>query len=342
MPTAQNYIVVVEGAPNAPATVYDLVVTLSSGSLQTLNFVNGTATVQGLIAANQPQDYRYFGGAGQTVLISLMNQALGELTGAGFRVTGVKDGVVYKSFEDPPLSWFFTMPVSQDYRITIISPQAAVYTLEVALSPDSIQQDSPASGPQSTAQRATPTPAPLSQADALPAPGCTTTALQNGGFEADGAWSFGSSDIAMPVYVTTPVQADLRSLRLGLDPAFGSAVQKASSLSSVRQPIQIPADATVAQLRWSHFYRTDEEPSGAPGTDSDRQEVLLLNPDLSTVAVLQSVRRNDDAWVTDTFDLTPYTGQSLILAFNVYNDGNGRNTWQYLDEVSLAICTSNP
>ena len=38
-------------------------------------------------------------------------------------------------------------------------------------------------------------------------------------------------------------------------------------------------------------------------------------------------------------DLTPYRGQSLVLYFNVYNDGNGQRTWQYLDDVChLHMC----
>jgi bacillopeptidase F (M6 metalloprotease family) len=66
--------------------------------------------------------------------------------------------------------------------------------------------------------------------------------------------------------------------------------------------------------------------------------VLLLNSDYSTLAVLSSERSNTGEWVTSAFDLTPYAGQSLILSFDVHNDGSARRTWQYMDEVSLTIC----
>jgi hypothetical protein len=65
---------------------------------------------------------------------------------------------------------------------------------------------------------------------------------------------------------------------------------------------------------------------------------VLLKPDLSTVAVLRSVRRNNNAWIEELVDLTPYRGQSLVLYFNVYNDGNGQRTWQFLDDVQIAVC----
>jgi hypothetical protein len=37
-------------------------------------------------------------------------------------------------------------------------------------------------------------------------------------------------------------------------------------------------------------------------------------------------------------DLTSYRGQSLVLYFNTYNDGNSLRTWQYLDDVQIDVC----
>ena len=42
-----------------------------------------------------------------------------------------------------------------------------------------------------------------------------------------------------------------------------------------------------------------------------------------------------------TVDLTPYLDGSYYLYFNVYNDGNGKRTWMFLDDVQLLVCYGN-
>ncbi|MCD6520037.1 MAG: hypothetical protein J7M05_08975 [Anaerolineae bacterium] len=72
----------------------------------------------------------------------------------------------------------------------------------------------------------------------------------------------------------------------------------------------------------------------------DCQEVLLLDSyTYSRVATLLRQRTSDTTWGEHTFDLTPWRGRSLVLYFNVYNDGLGGRTWTYLDDVSLSVCT---
>jgi hypothetical protein len=167
--------------------------------------------------------------------------------------------------------------------------------------------------------------------------GCTTDTIQNGSFEVDGFWLFGDSPV-QPAYNSTVVHTPLRSMRLGIDPAMGNGVQNQKAFSSIRQPFQIPTTASIAQLRWWNFYRTEETQTDTPGLAEDKQQVVLLNPDLTTVAVLRSVRRNTGFWQEEMVDLTPYRGRPLLLYFNAYNDGNGQRTWQYLDDVLIYAC----
>jgi hypothetical protein len=75
------------------------------------------------------------------------------------------------------------------------------------------------------------------------------------------------------------------------------------------------------------------------GTERDRQEALLLDPVTSIpLSILWRVTRDDRAWLQETLDLTPFQGQIVVLYFNVRNDGDGRRSAMYLDDVSLLAC----
>jgi hypothetical protein len=47
-----------------------------------------------------------------------------------------------------------------------------------------------------------------------------------------------------------------------------------------------------------------------------------------------------DQWTQRTFDLTDLRGQSIVLYFNVYNNGSGATLVNYLDDISLQSCDS--
>lgn len=182
----------------------------------------------------------------------------------------------------------------------------------------------------------TPTPTPLP----TPLPeGCVTSEIPNGGFENDTAWVFGDDPVPAS-YVSAPVRSDVRSVRLGIDPAMTPGVSGRESFSSIRQAINLPTTANVAKISWWHYDRTEEGVlSEAPRMILvDRQETVLLNMDLSTAAVLYSARLNSGAWVQTTVDLINFRGRPLFLYFNVLNDGNNLRTWQFIDDVSLTLC----
>lgn len=178
----------------------------------------------------------------------------------------------------------------------------------------------------------TPLPTPLPE-------GCVTNEIPNGSFENDTAWIFGD-DPAPASYVSNPVRSGVRSVRLGIDPAAVPGVSGKESFSSIRQAINLPTTANVAKISWWHYDRTEEGVlSEAPRMILvDRQEMVLLNMDLSTAAVLYSARLNSGAWVQTSVDLTNFRGRPLYLYFNVLNDGNNLRTWQFIDDVTLTLC----
>jgi hypothetical protein len=170
-----------------------------------------------------------------------------------------------------------------------------------------------------------------------PPQGCSNL-IQNGGFEANDAWYFGPTAITGG-YVTSPVYAGARSARLGLPEGNGP---DAISFSSVRQLVTLPANVASIQLHWWHLFRTQESPSDSIGIGEDRQELILLNPDLSTLAVLFRVRRNDGSFVREVTDLTAFSGRSVYIYFNAFNNANGLTTGMYVDEVTLCVSCCAP
>lgn len=189
-------------------------------------------------------------------------------------------------------------------------------------------------GPTSTATR-TPLPptATLTPIPPTPIAGCIDNVIVNGSFEENGFWVFGQTAIR-PAFVSSPVHDGLRAVRLGPEPPAPDR----HSFSSIRQPIFISPQATIAQLRWWAWSRSEEAPLATVNDFVDRQEVILLNPDLSTFAVLRRTRQNTNAYVEQFIDFTPYIGKNLLLYFNVWNDGNGLRTWEFVDNVIMRVC----
>jgi hypothetical protein len=85
-------------------------------------------TVNGTVAAPEQQRYLLRGVAGRTLQITL-NAAT---KGTTFAIQGVTDGKPLKRLETIAKSWSNTLPMTQDYLITVTTSGAmAEYTLEV-------------------------------------------------------------------------------------------------------------------------------------------------------------------------------------------------------------------
>lgn len=174
-------------------------------------------------------------------------------------------------------------------------------------------------------------PSPPTFTPLPPAVGCTDI-LTNGSMESTGGWEFGQTPL-QGFYTTEAAVEGGRSAFLG---DRGSRPDT-SSFSSMRQLVTIPANATNVQLRWWHFYGSQEVTMDYPTAGTDRQDLILLKPDLTTLSVLSRVRRNDNQWLQEFTDLTQYRGQSIYIYFNAYNNGNGARTWMFVDGVQLCV-----
>lgn len=177
-------------------------------------------------------------------------------------------------------------------------------------------------------------PTPTSSPTPLPA-GCSNLLL-NSDFEGVGGWSPGENAL-LPQLTTNQAYNGVHAMQLGNPP--GAYNGQIASYSSIQQTVTIPASASNAILRWWHWDGSEEPPYGTPSSEADRQDVVLLSPNGDVLALLQRVRRNEGTWLPSAIDLSAFRGQSIVLYFNVYNDGLGGRTWSYLDEVRLETCT---
>lgn len=189
---------------------------------------------------------------------------------------------------------------------------------------------------------ASPTVALITPATPTPIPTGCVNVIENGGFEQP----LGSSTGWLPGHID-PVGAEfsseqaegLRSMQMGNPPGLGT--QDVVTYSSIRQFVEIPSTASTAALIWKHQSRSQEGPSDSPVPPQDRQELILLHPNLDTKAVVRRWRENVPSWQETSVDLTKYLGESFYIYFNVFNDANSTRTWMYLDDVRLFVCYSN-
>jgi hypothetical protein len=113
---------------------------------------------------------------------------------------------------------------------------------------------------------------------------------------------------------------------------LGTQDQNLHSHSSVRQAVTIPAEASQVTLEfWTHTW-------SEPDAGADYQEAALLRPDGALIASLWRGQANDRGWVLRTTPLIGYAGDTVVLYFNVYNDGVGGRTAMFLDDVRLLAC----
>lgn len=195
----------------------------------------------------------------------------------------------------------------------------------------------------STTATASPTPIVVTPPTATPVPAGCVNGLENGSFEqplgSSTGWLPGDVDPVGPVLSSE--QADgVRSMQLGNPP--GTGTRDLVSYSSIRQLVEIPLSASTAKLTWQHQSRSQEVPSDSPVPPQDRQELILLQPNLDTKKVVRRWRENVPSWQPEEADLIEYIGDTFYIYFNVYNDANSTRTWMFLDDVRLIICYATP
>jgi hypothetical protein len=190
---------------------------------------------------------------------------------------------------------------------------------------------------QATDPNATPTASPSHTPTLTPTlsptpvpQGCLNLVL-NGDFEGNTAWQFGSTPYPA-AYVNTVSLAGGRAIRLGVPPPATNRMTHSSAF----QRITIPATASTVILR---FW---ERPGG--GADGvDYRETLLLDRNYRFLKLLSRTTAINaaDQWNERTFDLSSYRGQSVVIYFNVYNNGSGGQQWNYIDSAEVLTCGPN-
>ena len=112
--------------------------------------------------------------------------------------------------------------------------------------------------------------------------------------------------------------------------------------SSISQSIAVPTDANIVTLRWWQWSGSEESSTASPDKTDDRQEVMILTPAGNPIEVLRRVRQNESSWQEVAIELnaTSYRGRTILLYFNVYNDGANGRTWMYIDDVQLKNCST--
>lgn len=177
-------------------------------------------------------------------------------------------------------------------------------------------------------------PTGIGPSTALAAPGACTELLRNGDLEAplnDENWRVGSTSAPGSV-VGDPVHAGNNAIRLGI-PANGT---NRLTHSTLYQLVTIPATTQVLTLRYW-------ERPGSIGDANDRRELLVLNDNYNVLAQISMERGSgDENWrevsapLLDTLPNLP--GETVVLYWNVYNDGSGSTLVNYLDDLSLIAC----
>ena len=165
----------------------------------------------------------------------------------------------------------------------------------------------------------TPTPPPT---------GCTNL-LVNGGFEdtSSPAWRYSGAYAGR--VVTSPVYAGSRAAQLGLP---DGVIFTGNAYSTAYQTVRLPAGGEQLLLSWW-------ERPGGNSDGGDYRQVLLLNENYSYLTALEQVSSpGDNQWHQRTFDISAYGGRTVVVYFNVYNNGSGSQFWNYLDEVVLLRC----
>jgi len=142
LPRTQDYLITIfasgETAYTLELTIQPLGPTptataLPPGPAERISFGPGqdSAVRSGPLAANQYRRYVFNGMAGQVATIVLSSPS----PSASFSVVGVSDGIPYKTMGSGGTSFSFTLPVTQDYLISILATVNTSYSLVLTIPP---------------------------------------------------------------------------------------------------------------------------------------------------------------------------------------------------------------
>jgi hypothetical protein len=105
--------------------------------------------------------------------------------------------------------------------------------------------------------------------------------------------------------------------------------------STLSQTITVPPGTSTLSF-WYWPATTDELCSGS-SCKWDWQEAQIRSTSGATLASLFKSNSNARSWNQATFNTSAFAGQTVVLWFNVHEDGSSPpdDTWMYLDDVSV-------
>lgn len=145
-------------------------------------------------------------------------------------------------------------------------------------------------------------------------------ALANGGFEVDAGWQINPTPWPA-TYTTALAWTGQRSMRVGVP--FDTPDPGVLAFSSVSQTVMLPVNAASLSV-WIN----------AVTEDDDDQFYIRLWDEAGALATLYESSAPTAGWQRLTFDLSPWAGQRVTLLLGARNDGDGRRSAAWLDEVS--------
>jgi len=148
--------------------------------------------------------------------------------------------------------------------------------------------------------------------------------IVNPSFETDEGWEIPHTDYPAG-YSISRAHSGARSIRLGI--ASGANVY---SYSSVQQAVEIPADATRADLSFYYF------PVNSVA-DNDRIYFCILRASDDFELGCEVWMEYHQDWHVHSASLLPYAGQRIKVHVGVKNDGVAGITAVYLDDVELQV-----
>ncbi|MFZ5808165.1 MAG: carboxypeptidase-like regulatory domain-containing protein [Chloroflexota bacterium] len=194
----------------------------------------------------------------------------------------------------------------------------------------------------------TPTPTETRTPTQTATPICGPNLVTNSGFELSTGWERLNPDnpALQPDYTTVRKHSGSRSMLAGLTTS-GSTL---AGYSIFEQTVTIPPSSTNPTLEFWVWPQSAESnlttlppmPFGAFSLNAplanDVQYLVIMDTNHNVIEYPMWRRNNNRVWEFFSYNLSAYSGRTLVIRFGVYNDGDGDVTAMYVDDVYLYAC----
>ncbi len=153
-----------------------------------------------------------------------------------------------------------------------------------------------------------------------------TQLIQNGGFESGNLTSWNATGAYLPFVTTGHAHSGKYSAQLG-----ASVAPEPVSDSALYQTITIPSTTTSATLDYYYSARSSDV------ITNDWLEAQIQDTSGNKLAQLMKTNLNTLSWAHVTFNLIAYKGQTIRIYFNAHQNGNGKLTYMYVDDVTVTV-----